>query len=200
MCANARYFTGSAAKGTFLRARGFDDSTGAKSGGIVNPTLVDVPAGAVVVRFYHDPKRRAGEWWSTARELQVIVSYFAREGPAFAGGRMEGKGILHATLAVRHDWSKDDPGHLGRFWFARTAAPLRAYYGEGDHAPDSTQTQIQKVMQIIDETQKQRPARQLFFPEARTYGSAFVELTDGASDTELSSALKRFPGSRLPFE
>jgi hypothetical protein len=199
MCANARYFEGTAATETFLRARGFD-SKGAKSGGIVNPTLVDVPAGVLLVRFYHDPKRRAGEWWSTTRELQVIVSYFAREGPALAVGRMEGKGILHATLAVRHDWSKKDPGHLGRFWFARTAAPLRAYHGEGDHAPDSTQTQIQKVVQIIDETKRQRAARQLFFPEAWTYGSAFVELADGASDTDLRSALKRVPGIRLPFE
>jgi hypothetical protein len=32
----------------------------------------------------------------------------------------------------------------------RLAAALKAYHGEGDHAPDASQTQVQKAVYIVD--------------------------------------------------
>jgi hypothetical protein len=134
MACNDKYFAPPVRDQTFLRARGFD-AEGFRSGGIISPRLVELPIGTVLFRLYHDPKKRFGEWWSTPHELSTISDYFARSGPAFATGRAEGKGILHATLAVRHDWSGNSPQHLGRFLAVRLAESLKAYHGEGDHAP-----------------------------------------------------------------
>jgi hypothetical protein len=104
MALNDKYFVPPEATQTLLRVRGFgvDDK---RSGGLVSPQVVDLPAGTVLFRMYHDARRDYGEWWATPRELAVIASYFGRGGPAFDEGRSSGKGILHATMAVRHDWA-----------------------------------------------------------------------------------------------
>ena len=83
--------------------------------------------------MYHDPTKAYGEWWATPHELAVIAGYFGRGGPAFDEGRSGGKGILHATMAVRHDWGGNSPLHLGMFFAVRLSAALKAYHGEGDH-------------------------------------------------------------------
>ena len=44
----------------------------------------------------------------------------------------------------------NSPLHLGMFFAVRLAAALKAYHGEGDHAPDASQTQVQKAVYIVD--------------------------------------------------
>lgn len=199
MGCNDGYFAPSARDQTFLRARGFD-AAGLRSGGIIRPLLVELPSGTVLFRLYHDPKKRLGEWWCTPHELAVISDYFARSGPAFGTGRTEGKGILHATLAVRHDWSGHSPQHLGQFLVVRLAEPLKAYHGEGDHAPDASQRQVQKTVRIIDQSNRQRAARQIFLPRPWEYEQALVTIQEGPTDVGLLNALKTFRRGPLPFE
>jgi hypothetical protein len=184
---------------TYLRVRGFGVE-GRRSGGIVSPQLVELPGGTVLFGFYHDRNKRFGEWWSTPHELRLISDYFARSGPAFATGRTEGKGILHATLAVRHDWSGNSPLHLGQFFVVRLAEPLKAYHGEGDHAPDASQRQVQKAVRIVDGSNRQRMARQVFLPKTWEYERAFVVMHEGTTDSGLLGALKTFARGPLPFE
>ena len=165
MALNDKYFVPPEATQTLLRVRGFgqDDK---RSGGLVSPQIVDLPGGTVLFRMYHDPTRDYGEWWATPRELAVIASYFGRGGPAFDEGRSSGKGILHATMAVRHDWGNNNPLHLGMFFAVRLSADLKAYHGEGDHAPDASQTQVQKAVYIIDASGRLRRPRQIMLPKA----------------------------------
>ncbi len=199
MAYNDKYFASTMKGQTFLRARGFDP-TGIRSGGIISPQLVELPSGSFLFRLFHDPKRRWGEWWSTPHELSLVSEYFARSGPAFAVGRTEGKGILHATLAVRHDWSGNSQQHLGLFLVARLTEPLKAYHGEGDHAPDASQKQVQKGVHIIDQSHRQRLVQQIFLPSPWEYQQAFVSIHEGTTDTGLQSALKTFRRGPLPFE
>ena len=199
MSCNDRYFAPPLRDQTYLRVRGFDVE-GRRSGGIISPQLVELPGGTVLFRLYHDRNKRFGEWWSTPHELQLISDYFARSGPAFATGRAEGKGILHATLAVRHDWSGNSPLHLGQFFVVRLAEPLKAYHGEGDHAPDASQRQAQKAVRITDRSGRQRVTRQVFLPKAWEYERAFAVVYEGATDTGLLGALKTFARGPLPFE
>ena len=198
MVCNDAYFLAPLRDDTYLRARGFA-ANGLRSGGLIEPVLVDLPAGTHLIRLYHDRKRRFGEWWSTLNELSLIIRYFARSGPAFATGRSQGKGILHASLAVRHDWAGNSPDHLGRFVEVRLSEPLKAFHGEGDHAPDSTQTQVQKAIRIIDQSNRQRLVRQIFLPKPWEYQHAFLELHDDDS-AALEGAVQRFSGGPLPFE
>ena len=199
MAYNDKYFSPPMRDETFLRARGFAPD-GLRSGGIISPRLVELPNGTVLFRLYHDHNKRTGEWWSTPHELSLVSDYFARSGPAFAVGRAEGKGILHATLAVRHDWSGKSPLHLELFLVIRLAQPLKAYHGEGDHAPDASQTQVQKSVHIIDQSNRQRLVRQIFLPRPWEYQQALVSIEHGHTDTGLQSALKRFRRSPLSFE
>jgi len=56
MAANDKYFVPHEATQTLLRARGFG-AGGQRSGGIVSPQIVGLPAGTVLFRMYHDPTR-----------------------------------------------------------------------------------------------------------------------------------------------
>jgi hypothetical protein len=56
MAANDQYFVPPEATQTLLRARGFSAS-GQRSGGIASPQIVDLPAGTVLFRMYHDPTK-----------------------------------------------------------------------------------------------------------------------------------------------
>ena len=141
MASNDKYFVPpEATQTTLLRVRGFSPN-GQRSGGIESPQIVGLPPGTVLFRMYHDPTRDYGEWWATPRELAVIASYFGRGGPAFDEGRASGKGILHATMAVRHDWGGNSPLHLGMFFAVRLSANLArlmpANLGGANTAPDS---------------------------------------------------------------
>ena len=69
MAVNDKYFAPPEATQTLLRARGFS-AEGQRSGGIVSPRIVDLAAGAVLFRMYHNPQYDYGEWWATPRELR----------------------------------------------------------------------------------------------------------------------------------
>jgi len=199
MAANDKYFVPPDATQTLLRARGFG-AGGQRSGGIVSPQIVDLPAGTVLFRMYHDPTKAFGEWWATPRELAVIAGYFGRGGPAFDEGRSVGKGMLHATMAVRHDWSGNSPLHLGMFFAVRLAAAFKAYHGEGDHAPDASQTQVQKAVYIIDANGRQRRGRQIMLPRAWEYEPNLPRIAGGLSSQSLLDEVARHTRQRLPFE
>ena len=199
MAAYDKDFVPPEATQTLLRVRGFDP-TGLLSGGIEAPQIVELPAGTVLFRMYHDPTRDYGEWWATPRELALIADYFGRHGPAFDTGRSSGKGILHATLAVRHDWGANSPLHLGLFFAVRLAANLKAYHGEGDHAPDATQTQVQKASYIIDENGRQRRARQIMLPKPWEYKASLPRLLSALSSEHLPVAVSPYSRQRLVFE
>ncbi len=196
MAVNDTFFQPPSWRDTRLAAGGF--SASGKSGGIINPAVVDLPAGSTLFRLYHDPTREIGEWWITPYELSVIIEYFGRSDLGI--GRSSGKGIFHATLAVRHDWSSNNPLHLGRFLVARLNSPLEACHGEGDHAPDASYSNVQKTVYIIDHTRRQRKARQIFLPQAWTYKSALQVVDRGMSDTDLIGALGRTGSTKLIFE
>jgi hypothetical protein len=81
---------------------------------------------------------------SAYREAIFRFEYFARSGPAFAEGRQTGNGILHAALAIRHDWARNDPGYLHQLVVIRLSEPLYAYHGEAAEAPDRVPSQCSK--------------------------------------------------------
>lgn len=206
MSANNEYFKES---GTYLRARGFDLATGDKSGGIIDPKIIRLEAGSILYRLFHLNDRKYGEWWSTAYELSRIFSYFGREGLSAATGRSSGKGILHATLAVRHDWSiadtKDLRGrpsshHLGQFLCATPIESITAYYGPGDDAPSDNKQNVQKAALILTESGNQVRARQLFIPKCWEYVEKFNVIDEGATDTNLISSINKHLKGRLEFE
>lgn len=61
MARNDKYFEPPLITETFLTVRGFDGQ-GRRSGGILDPAVVDIPANTVLFRLYHDSRRRFGEW------------------------------------------------------------------------------------------------------------------------------------------
>jgi hypothetical protein len=199
MALNDKYFVPPEATETLLRGRGFG-ANGQRSGGIERPQIVDLRGGTVLFRMYHDPARDYGEWWATPRELAAIGDYFGRDGAAFDEGRSSGKGILHATLAVRHDWGGNSPLHLGMFFAVRLSAALKAYHGEGDHAPDASQTQVQKAVYIIDASGRQRRARQIMLPKPWEYKASLTRISGGMCSQSLLAEVARHSRQRLPFE
>lgn len=197
MAVNDKFFQPPLWTDTRLAAGGFS-ANGAKTGGIINPTVVELPAGCSLFRFYHDPKKDIGDWWVTPYELSVIVAYFGRSD--LGAGRSGGKGMFHATLAVRHDWAKNSPLHLGRFVVAQLAGSLKACHGEGDHAPDASYSTVQKAAYVIDHTGRQRKVRQIFLPNAKDYATALPIVGRGMSDLDLAAALGRVNSNKLVFE
>src|SRR5262245_29112370 len=125
MAINDKYFAPPEMTQTLLSARGFL-GTGERSGGIVAPNIVELPSGTILFRMYHDDNRQYGDWWATPHELSAIADYFGRDGSAFDDGRSSGKGILHATFVVRHDWGGNKPEHLGKFLVVQLAATFKA--------------------------------------------------------------------------
>ena len=196
--ANEEQFIDAARTSTWLAARGFA-ADGRRSGGIKDPRLVTLPRSAILVRLFHEPKEMVGQWWSTPFELAELMAYFARSGPAFASGRPEGKGILHAALAVRHDWAGSIPVQLGQFVIVRLREALTAYYGEGDDAPHHDQRTNQKAVMILDSGGRQRVARQVYLPKAWRYAEAFESLATGVTDIDLPNAVRPL-AVPLPFE
>ncbi len=200
MAVNSSHFVEPARRLTYLKARGFLAS-GARSGGIKDPALVEVPAGSVLLRTYMEPAKLPGEWWFTGDEMAQVLEYFGRGAPALGAGRAEGKGILQATMAVRHDWAGNSPAHMGFSAAVRLSQPLKAYHGEGDVAPDATQTQNLKPVGITDRRGRRRGARQVFLPECWLYQDAMLILErEVPSDTDLPRLVAAYNKDPLPFE
>lgn len=193
---NQKYFENPLGSASLLRARGFEMKdgswTGHRSGGIQNPKVVTLPAGAVLVRF-QDPGAGLGQWWSTLHELDTVMSYFGRSGPAADTGRSSGKGILHASNVVRADWGSD----LRTFIACQLTCSLKAYYGEGDHAPDGAQQNVQKAVRIIDGSGRHRFVRQVFIPNAWEYAPAIKKTSWGNGISSLQNFLSR--NAIVPF-
>jgi hypothetical protein len=186
---------------TYLKARGFDAKSGARTGGIKGPQVVDLAPGTVLFRTYQDPARLLGEWWFTPHEMAQIIDYFGWEGPGFSEGRAQGKGILQATFAVRHEWGARSPGHLGLVAAVRLIAPLKAFFGAGDVAPDASQKEVLKPVQIGDGAGSWRGVRQVYLPEAWTYQASFTVLErDIPTDVNLIRVVKAHDSGPLPFE
>ena len=201
MIANEHLFIGKARDHSYLKARGFDAATGARSGGIKDPMPVIIPVGTRLLRTYQEPDRLFGEWWFTAYEMAQVVEYFGREGSAFAEGRFQGKGILQATMAVRHDWGKFSPSHMGLAAAVQTTKLLTAFFGVGDVAPDATQQEVLKPVGIADCKGVRRGVRQIFLPETRTYTSCFTIFErDVPSDTDLIRLVRAGSLEPTPFE
>jgi hypothetical protein len=199
--ANARFFQGSELHKTYLKVRGFNAQSGARTGGIKDPKQVDITAGTVLLRTYQDPARLFGEWWFTPYEMVQVVEYFGRGGPAFGEGRPQGKGILQATFAVRHEWGSNSPDHLGLVAAVRLASPIQAFFGEGDAAPDASQKQNLKPVFITDGSGLRRGVRQVFLPEAWTYQSSFTVLErECPTDVDVIRLARQHSSGPLPFE
>lgn len=198
--ANISYFQGAELQQTYLKVRGFLPC-GARSGGIKDPKQVEIPVGSVLLRTYHDPARLYGEWWFTPYEMAQVVKYFGRGGAAFSEGRSQGKGILQAALAVRHEWGGCSPDHLGLVASVRLTTPLQAFFGEGDVAPDASQKQNLKPIFITDAQGRRRSARQLLLPEAYKYQPSFAVLErECPTDVNLIRLTDEHGRAPLPFE
>jgi hypothetical protein len=205
VAANDREFEkGGTLPQALLGARGFDPNTGARSGGITEPTIVEVPADAVLLRLYQNPIRELGRWWFTPHELRQIIDHFGRVGSAFAEGRQQGKGILHATLAVLQEWEDENlptAGQLELFIVIQLQQPMKAYFGEGDVAVDKAQKKVLRPVMISDSQGHRRGVRQLFLPELWNYQTAFKKLRRGlSSDGDLIAAASAYGTRKLPFE
>jgi hypothetical protein len=86
------------------------------------------------------------------------------------------------------------------FFAVQLLVTLKAYHGEGDHAPDVTQTQVQKAVYIIDESGRQRRARQIMLPKPWEYKASLPRMMGGLSSQLLPVAASRHSRQRLPFE
>jgi hypothetical protein len=200
MIRNESYFRPPLDKETYLRARGFGPD-GRRSGGLLHPVEVMLPSSTVLFRLFHDAKRRFGEWWFTAHEMKLVIDYFGRgAGSGFADGRAIGKGILHGVFAVRHEWGGSSAKHLGEFFVVRLKDALLAYAGEGDDAPDASQTRNQKPLMIIGPDGKQRRVRQVFLPKTWEYDGAFLEMGRHLTDTHLPGAVRKHDRGAMYFE
>lgn len=198
MARNDKLFEPPLAQKTRLAVRGFD-ALGQRSGGIVDPQIVEVPANTVLFRLYHDSRRRFGEWWFTPYEMKQVLDYIGIAG-AVTMERAEGKSYLHALLAVRHDWSNNSPRHLDQFVSIRLNEPLKAYHGEADHAPSTGYTDMQKAHRFIDTHGVQRCMRQIYLPKLWEFQAAFTYMSHYPTDTVLNGAVERHRRGPLPFE
>jgi hypothetical protein len=207
MIVNENFFNDPLYRDTYLEARGFSKD-GSRTGGIVDPRKVVIPAGTVLGRFFQSAKGRYGQWWWTMAEMDTIVAYFGRYGTdpdagGFGTGRKEGKGIVQGTLAVRADWRESGSTvaeHMEHFCFGRTTCEVMAFYGDGDVAPSADQRSVLKPVQIADASGTRRGARQLYLPKLWTYDKAITIIEEGASDSDLLAALTRQSNGALYFE
>ena len=181
-----------------LRVRGFS-ANGARSGGIIVSQIVELRAGTVLFRVYHEPTRttenggprRVNSGWSPVT--------------SGAAGRPSTPDVpaawaFHNALAVRQDWGANSPLHLGLFFAVQLGVALKAYHGEADHAPDASQTQVQKAGYILDDLGRQRRVRQVMLPKPWEYKASLPRVIGGLSSQFLPVAVSRYSGQRLPFE
>lgn len=82
----------------------------------------------------------------------------------------------------------------------RLAAALKAYHGEGDHAPAASQTQVQKAVYINDASGRQRRARQIMLPKPWEYKASLPRIVGGTSSQSLLAEVARHRRQRLAFE
>ncbi len=180
---------------TYLDARGFD-AMGYRVGGIVKPAEVDLPAGTILFRLYGDKAQWDGRWWVTPFELSQIIDHFGHHD--VRAGRRDGKGMLHASLAVlAQEWRNS----MRHFCVVELAGAFKAFYGEGDHALLGSE-HGRKVALLRDQrTGTQKAARQLFLPGLRDFtADVTVHVQRGMTDSALASNLRRFRRAPLYFE
>lgn len=209
MATNASYFPGGRpTTDVLLKARGFA-ADGSRSGGIKLGGPVSVPGGALLLRLYGGSDG-IGDWWLTPYELTLIIKAMGVDTAALAVGRADGKSALHGLFGLLLEWYRKNPAddteppnplQIGRFIVARTGMGLSAMYGEGDVATRADFARTLKPAQIIVGG-VQRAARQLFFPNARDYRTAFnvIAQSDSSTDTGLMSVLASQNWTRLSFE
>ena len=78
---------------------------------------------------------------------------------------------------------------------------MDAYHGEGDAAPDASQTRNLKPVQIFDRAGRRRGVRPVFVPQPWTYAAAFEVLEqDQTTDAALERAVDAHRKGPLPFE
>ncbi len=164
---------------------------GVKQGGIINPAVVDIPAGARLIRF--QAREELGSWWFTAHELQVLFSHLGHTD--IVTGRASGTGALHKAGAVMLGWNA--MSHVVDFY---SLAALSAFHGPGDGYV-TEDGRFVRGLRMLDDHGQFRPVRQLFLPHFADYAS---RCAGAPSLNPLNpSWVKRLLASdarRLPFE
>ena len=197
---NAHLFSGTELGRTFLRARGFDDVSGQRSGGIVDPQQVVLPPGTTLIRLFSrlDGAGGYGDWWNTPHELNRVLDHLDVSGTALLSRTAGGANALHGLLALLPWWNDAD-----RFHVARVRNSLHAFHGEGDVA-EGRRRQPNEVRvvppKIIGSTGAQRGVRQLYVPAFR-YCAQFDIVALGISvATDLRTLARSFDSGPLSFE
>lgn len=189
MTVNQHYYILSNKTAAYLEARGFDQQ-GNRSGGIVAPKLVTVPAGTIMVRTYSQADE-FGQWWLTAHELHRLLRHSGRA--TFAEGRPAAKGMIHGALALKEAWN-----NAQLFICAAPTEDLTAYYGLGDDAADATSTL--KVAKIIGAHGTQTRVRQLYFAKCWEYAALFRRIAHGWTDSALANSVRGQDKGAVNFE
>ncbi len=96
----------------------------------------------------------------------------------------------------------NDPNHLGLVAAVRLTTPLKAFFGEGDVAPDAGQkSNLKPILIMVAGSSRQRGVRQIFLPEAWTYQNSFsVQEREDATDTDLLRLVSLYNTGPMPFE
>ena len=178
----------------YLEARGFS-ATGERTGGILQPREVLIPASSVLFRLYDGVVAGPnGRWWTTPHELDVLLRSAGHT--RLDLGAVEGRSLLHGLLAVIPEW-----GNKLTFCTAiQLALPLGAYYGESDDATLGATGGRKAGWVLVDG--KQRRARQLFIPGfAAVESAATIRIVSGVqTGTNLPRMLAQRGTSPLHFE
>ena len=174
----------------YLRARGFG-ADGSRYGGIAAPKQVTVPIGATLFRVFKAGDGM-GQWWMTAAELRALMDHIGHTDLAM--GRTEGKGALHAFLAI-HIAEFDNTCEF--FVTARVAKPAYAFYGEGDHLLGAKAGRKAPKITVAG---RQRGMCQVFLPSLWEYKSALAIGAPQRVENQLANTLARTSTINLSFE
>lgn len=192
MIANEASFPGGdIPRDMYLSASGFGRSS--RSGGLKNAKLINLPRGAVLVRF-HDGAKPYGPWWITPYELERISRYFGVDGPTLLADRGRGKSALHGCLALLSEWYGHRSDQLARLTTIRLTKPFYAVYGEGYPAIRNDHSTLKPV--VLDNN---ATARQLFLPDLSYYKADFAVMVPSAiAEVAIGPAMSG--AAPLPFE
>ena len=189
-----------------LSALGFD-SAGHRGGGILQPRVVTLPKGAVLLRL-HKPVESAGEregdfgQWCTPYEYRRLGDRFGVDGQALVPGRSVGKSALHGAFALMHEWYDNSPNQLTYLNVVRMKEPLFACYGSG--APGNSDGYTRTLKPIV--MQDRQTARQVYIHKCWEYQYALQRLvvpnasTDDVLGSESPLPRPFMSAPRLGFE
>jgi hypothetical protein len=167
---NDDVFRGHERQRTYLAARGFD-AMGSRAGGIIDPTEVVLPLGAVLIRLFSagNAAQGYGEWWNTPHEIRQVIEHVGVDGRVLASAGKTGRNGWLVILALLPWWNDAD-----RFHVVRLSGEMHAWHGEGDEAKGRRNSDRPLVPpRIVDRLGRQRRVRQLFIPEFR-FRAAFT--------------------------